>query len=70
MEKAKSFDSLGFIMAYEGGECSSEEIIDGFAELIKSGLAWSLQGHYGRMAHSLIEGGYISKEGEVLQYAE
>lgn len=54
------------IIAYESGELDSWEIIALFAELIKSGLAWSLQGSYGRTASRLIEGGYISSTGEVL----
>lgn len=54
------------IMAYEQGNLSDEETIELFSELVKSGEAWSLQGHYGRMATALIEDGYLSREGEVL----
>lgn len=53
----RKFDSLDFIMQYEGGECTNEAILAGFQELINSGLAWKLQGHYGRMAHHLITEG-------------
>ena len=52
-----SMDTVGFIMAYEDGELSDEEIIKGFQELIDSGIVWKLQGHYGRMATRLIEAG-------------
>ena len=55
----KPFDSLAFIMAYESGELSDDKIIAGFQELVNSGLAWSLQGSYGRMARALIDAGYI-----------
>ena len=34
-----------------------EEIIDFFQRLIDSGMAWSLQGSYGRMAMRLVEDG-------------
>jgi hypothetical protein len=44
-------------MDYEAGTLNKDEIIAGFQELIKSGLAWELQGSYGRMATSLIEQG-------------
>jgi hypothetical protein len=64
------FDELGFIIAYESGECNTNEIIEGFSYLIKNGHAFSFQGHYGRMAYALIEKGYISKEGKILQYSE
>ena len=50
-------DTLGFIMEYEEGKLSDEETIDLFQELINTGLAWELQGHYGRVAESLIDAG-------------
>lgn len=46
-----------FIVAYESGECSEDEIIEGFQMLIDSGIVWKLQGHYGRTAARLIEEG-------------
>jgi hypothetical protein len=55
------FDSLDFIMAYENGELGEEEIVDGFQCLIDNGMAWSLQGSYGRMATALIERGYCER---------
>lgn len=48
---------LNQIIAYEAGELSEDEIIELFQELIDSGLAWTLQGHYGRTAVALIEAG-------------
>ncbi len=53
------------IIRYENGEMDAAELLELFAELITSGLAWSLQGHYGRTAASLIEGGLITPEGEI-----
>jgi hypothetical protein len=70
VEKKTGFSLIDFIMAYESGEASQEYLLEGFANLIKTGQAWSLQGHYGRTAQSLIDGGYISREGEILQYVE
>jgi len=58
MEK---FDSLNFIMSYEQGDLEEEEIIEGFQHLIDSGMAWSLQGHYGRTAVALIEAGLCQR---------
>jgi hypothetical protein len=43
---------------YESDEMEVDEMLDFFQELIDSGLAWRLQGHYGRTAQSLIEEGY------------
>ena len=55
------------IIAYETGELRAEDTLDLFAELIKSGKAWALQGSYGRTAEALIKGGYINKQGKVLK---
>ena len=52
---------------YENGDLSEEETVMLFASLVRSGLAWSLQGHYGRTAAALIDAGLISPEGEVLE---
>lgn len=51
------FNQLAFIIGYEDGELSEEEVISGFQELINSGIVWDLQGSYGRMASALIESG-------------
>ena len=54
------------LMAFEAGELDEDGVLELFSGLVKSGLAWSLQGMYGRAARDLIEGGYLSPEGEVL----
>ena len=63
----KKLDLVGLIMAYESGELEAEKTLELFAELIKSGSAWTLQGMYGRQATALIDAGYISTSGEVLK---
>ena len=45
------------IIKYESGEMDQEETISFFQELIDTGHAWRLQGHYGRTALRLIECG-------------
>ena len=45
------------IIAYENGDMQEEEMIQFFQGLIDSGVVWTLQGHYGRMAQNLIEDG-------------
>ena len=55
--KERPFALLDFILQYKNGELSEDGIIAGFQELINSGDAWSLQGHYGRTARALIESG-------------
>lgn len=53
-------DNLADIIAYESGELEEEEIIALFQRLVDTGLAWSLQGSYGREAVRLIEAGQIT----------
>tara|TARA_B100000809_G_scaffold265015_1_gene322492 strand:+ start:1602 stop:1766 length:165 start_codon:yes stop_codon:yes gene_type:complete len=45
------------IISYENGDMTESEVIEFFQKLIDSGLAWKLQGHYGRVATTLIEEG-------------
>ena len=50
-----------FIITYEQGDATDEEIVVGFQELIDTGLVWKLQGNYGRMATRLIDEGYCTR---------
>jgi hypothetical protein len=56
--KQTKSDHVDFIIRFEGGELESEEeLIEGFQQLIDSGIVWSLQGFYGRTAADLINRG-------------
>tara|TARA_R110002074_G_scaffold147545_1_gene298380 strand:+ start:128 stop:322 length:195 start_codon:yes stop_codon:yes gene_type:complete len=48
------------IIDYENGEMKFDRIVEMFQTLINTGYAWSLQGHYGRTAQSLIDDGYCT----------
>jgi len=56
---------LSNFIAYEQGALDFGATLDFFAELIKTGQCWQLQGHYGRMATSLIREGLITEQGQV-----
>ena len=58
-------DYIDSIIAYEQGDMTEQEIVYFFAELIKSGIVWELQGHYGRTASALIREGWIDSDGNV-----
>lgn len=58
---ADKFDTVAAINAYESGEMIDEcEVMEFFQHLVDTGLAWSLQGSYGRTAHALIMSGQIN----------
>jgi hypothetical protein len=48
------------LLAFEGGELNEEQSIALFQQLVDSGLAWKLQGAYGRTAQWLIDHGYVT----------
>jgi hypothetical protein len=54
-----SADLVDRIISYEQGDMDQEEAVQFFQELIDTGLAFSLQGHYGRTAARLIEAGLV-----------
>ena len=65
----KKFDLVGYIMDYEAGSLRGDKVLELFANLIKSGKAWSLRGSYGRMASNLIDRGYLNAQGDILKTA-
>lgn len=58
------------IIKFENGELSDNEMIALFSELIKSGMAWKLQGTYGRLARNLVNNGVLDIKGNILYEVE
>jgi len=56
-----TFDLVGTIIAYESADLDDDAVFDLFQHLIDTGLAWSLQGDYGRTAASLINAGHCHR---------
>jgi hypothetical protein len=55
----KGFDLVGKIMAHESGGLDDAGIVELFQHLVDTGMAWQLQGNYGRVANALIQAGYV-----------
>ena len=55
-----SNDFIDGIIAFESGDLDEDGIIALFQKLVDSGVAWQLQGSYGRMAQALIEEGLVT----------
>ena len=47
------------LIAYEEGQITGDEEIAFFERLVETGTCWQLQGHYQRVATTLIEAGLI-----------
>lgn len=44
---------------YENGDMDDDDMLVLFQDLVDTGLAWQLQGSYGRTAQALIDNGHI-----------
>ena len=60
-------DLTDLIIDYENGDLNLTQEILLFAKLVETGKAWTLQGHYGRVAMEMIDLEFISKDGRVLK---
>lgn len=56
---ANPFNVAAALWDYETGALDLEQVVELFQHLVDTGLAWSLQGHYGRTAAALIEAGHV-----------
>ena len=54
-----SSDTFDLMMKYESEGLDEEETVKLFQDLVNTGMAWSLQGFYGRHAKRLIESGHV-----------
>lgn len=60
-------DFIDRMIEWENGELDDSGVLILFSQLISNGMAYTLQGAYGRMARLLIESGYISEDGTILE---
>ena len=69
-ETPAKFNLVGALTDYEQGEMTMEQVLELFSHLVKTGLAWQLQGHYGRVAAGLIDAGWFDADGNILDRGE
>lgn len=62
---SSGYDVVGNMMEFECGTLGMRETLILFGHLIRTGMAWSLQGSYGRAASQLIDDGILSSEGVI-----
>lgn len=53
-----TFDAVGIIEGFVDSD-SEEQVLEAWQCLVDTGMAWQLQGWFGRTARHLIEEGYI-----------
>lgn len=54
-----SYDAIGLAEGFVEG--TEEEVLEAWQYLVDTGLAWSLQGWFGRTASDLIDAGIINQ---------
>ena len=55
-------DLVNRMIQWENGEMTEEEVISLFQELVDNGMAWTLQGIYGKTANDLIGTGLVRRK--------
>ncbi len=54
-----TFDAVGIAEGFIDAD-SEEQVLEAWQTLVDTGMAWQLQGWFGRTARHLIEEGYIN----------
>lgn len=55
----KQFDVVDFIIRVEDGNVTHDELVEGVQEMVNTGVVWSLQGAWIRLANDLIASGEV-----------
>lgn len=64
MKNSNKYDLTNRLIDYECGHLDDAGTLRLFKELLKTGMCWELQGHYGRTASALIEDEWLTPRGE------
>lgn len=69
-EKGAPMTNIEKLMAFEEGELDTDGVVELFQELVNTGMAWRLQGNYGRIAAMLVEQGVVKMPAEATTLSE
>jgi hypothetical protein len=61
---------IDMLIDFEQGNLSEADTVKLFSELVKTGMAWNLQGFYGRTAMDMIKSGVLDRHGNILMNLE
>jgi hypothetical protein len=61
VKRSAPMDQLDKMIEWEQGTLNEDDTVALFQELVNSGLAWQLQGCYGRQAMALINAGLVTR---------
>jgi len=64
-KKITSTNLATYLTEYEKGNLGVRQSLKLYSFLIKTGLAWKLQGKYGRLANQLVSDGVIDDSGKI-----
>ena len=60
LKENENYNAVGIAEGFVEAE-SEDQVIEAWQHLVNTGLAWTLQGFFGRMANQLIESGVINQ---------
>jgi len=60
-QEPTSYDLASALIDFEQGELDATDTVRLFQHLVDTGMAWTLQGFYGRTAARMIEAGLIHR---------
>lgn len=60
-KQMNAYEACSIVEGFSGRQHREQEVLAAWQYLVDSGLAWRLQGFYGRTAHALIAQGLLQK---------
>ena len=65
LSDGRELDFVSALMQFEADKLSQEDDLFFMSHMVKTGLAWSFQGWYGRQAMHLMDLGLLKQDGDL-----